>query len=206
MSGKDGRQVITGIDRILDPYAIQFPGVTAENLGARMAKAERSFVESGDLMAGLHVVSMALAHEVAVPRWASEWLRIGLMMYLNGGIGSLDEALGLKAKGRANPRRKHAEIASLKGALGRMLMLQACGATVAQAATLVARLSADFSPSTLEDRYKRGGYGSTARQARGAGLPKNLDLERYLKVYPDNPIEAAQAKDAIRKVYAKRRV
>jgi hypothetical protein len=193
--------------------------LAAEDLAECLAEADRVFREDKDVVAALMGTRIALAHGAPVPPSIAGWLESGVAMLLNGERKSIDEALGLKKKGRANPLRAAKEAAKLRAALNRMLVLQRVGASIPEAATLVASLSPDFKQSTLIDRYRRSGYTEEAADAdrrvrdwlarqgnRLSGLSfATSDPENTLAGYPDRPLAVKQAKAAIRAKYAKRR-
>ena len=107
------------IDRLLDPYRVQFGHVMPDQLDCSLAAAEKAFSEDGNLMAGLYAAQISLYHHVAIPRKVANWLEYGISLYLHGRRDSIDEGLRLKAKGRASPRRKHKEDGALKVANAR---------------------------------------------------------------------------------------
>lgn len=115
----------------------------------------------------------------------------------------MERALGLKGTGAGNvlarARREQEERASLS----RMMELQSVGATIPQAAQLVARLSATFAPATLEYKYRRSGYSETAKKLRTMVRLELVHVEKTLAEYPDRPAELVKIKTAIRGMYAK---
>jgi hypothetical protein len=194
---------VSEIDRLLDAFRVPFAYVDEAGAQEALLAAERAFVEGGDLLVALHGVTVALEHGQPVPRRIAAWLNAAFGLYLHGRRNSLDEALGLKAAGRASPRRKEEESRTQKAALSQMLHLQSLGATIPEAALLVGRLSPDLKATTLEDRYRRSGYSQTAKEIKRALAHNHQDLDSALSQYPDTPLEARQAKERIRAMYAK---
>lgn len=177
---------------------------SGEQLDAYLAELDAIFRAEKNPMMGLYAAQFALGHSRPVPRHVATWLRVAIQLYVGHRRDSVDEGLGLKVSGPDNPRRRAQRSRVLRVALSRMLHLQTLGAKIPEAAALVSRLSPDHAASTLIDRYKRSGYGEMAKEIRKLiRLP--TDPEPTLAMYPDSPLEAAQAKAAIRKVYAKRR-
>jgi hypothetical protein len=158
---------------------------------------------SGDVLAGLLAAQESLENHDYVPRAVAEWLAKGIALYLSGRHRSLDAALGLNKGGAAQPLRKHREERALKGKLAEMFHLHLLGATIPQAATLVASVNPGDSVNTLEDRYRRGGYTANVKQLR-ALHPEPMDPTEALAGFPDYPLEVAQAKASILAMYAKR--
>ncbi len=187
-----------------EPFIVR-TSVDAGRLNEELAKAERAFVEHGDQMAALSGAMLALEHGVPLPRRIAFWLRYGILYYATGKRESIDAGLGLNAVGRANPRRRHAEAVAMRIALSRMFFLRGLGASVPQAAALVATLSKEFSASTLAYECRRSGHLAGVADLRALARRDTVDLESTLAEYRDYPLEAAQAKAAIRAMYAKRR-
>lgn len=177
---------------------------SGEQLDAHLAELDAIFRAEKNPMMGLYAAQFALGHSRPVPRHVATWLRVAIQLYVGHRRDSVDEGLGLKVSGPDNPRRRAQRSRVLRVALSRMLHLQTLGAKIPEAAALVSRLSPDHAASTLIDRYKRSGYGEGAKEIRKL-IRVPTDPEPTLAMYPDSPLEAAQAKAAIRKVYAKRR-
>lgn len=157
-----------------------------------------------DALAGLLAAKEALEHHDYVPRAVAEWMANGIALYLSGRRKSLDDALGLVKPGRAHPLRRAKEEHALRSALGRMFHLHILGATIPQAAALVAAKTPDYAVDTLIDRYRRGGYTADVKKVLALNL-MSIDPTETLAEYPDQPLEVRQAKDAIRAMYVKRR-
>jgi hypothetical protein len=166
-----------------------------------LADADQSFADTGDVMEALSWIGLAAKVGEPIPPRIGAWLKKALDDYRSGTAATMDAAMGLASLGRP-PRRRLHDRSKLQGALARMYVLHADGATIEQAATLVASLSPDHTTGTLIDRYTRSGMGRKAR-AEGTrhGGWANLDE------YPDRPLAVAQAKAAIRKkLYARHRI
>jgi hypothetical protein len=164
--------------------------------------ADLAFAETGDVMEALAWVATAAKAGAPLPPRIGRWLHKAINDYRAGTASSLDAALGLKAGGKASPRRRLADKSAREGALARMAVLHTLGATIQQAAVLVARMSPEFAASTLLDRYKRSGHGRRALADRRGLAWSIAQVRLILSEYPDAPAEAAQAKAAILQVYA----
>lgn len=171
-----------------------------------LVDADRSFAATGNVMEALSWLSFAAKHGQPVPPCIAAWLSMGLDRYRSGTSQSMDAALGLAARGRPARRMLHDEN-KLQSALARMLVLHTFGATIPQAAALVARLG-DFTQPTLADRYRRRGLGKMALAGRAEALRRlhPSEIEQTLAEYPDHGVEIEQAKDAIRAMYARGRI
>lgn len=199
------------IDSLLDPHQVPWPGVPEDRLASSSEDAAREFKRTKNPMFALYAAKLAAEGKLPLPRNVAQWLSDGIGYYLHGrqaaidhaGQRSLDRALGLKQPGRASPIRIKDDF-TRKAALGRMLHLQLLGATIAEAALLVSRLSPDHTRNTLESLYRRGGYTSVANAIKAARHSAE-DPESALAEYPDSPPEVMQAKAAIRAMYAKQR-
>lgn len=156
------------------------------------------------LLKGLH---WALSDSVPVPKHIADVLSSAISRYLEKrpGAETLDKALDLVRPGHLTRRAADKLAQARRAALGRMFALQLVGASVPQAALLVSRLSPDFKPSVLEDRYRRGGYGARLKDTRAMVGRTELDPAGMLAEYPDAPRDVARAKAAILAMYAKRR-
>lgn len=171
-----------------------------------MADADQSFADTGDAMEALSWVAFAAKHGEPIPPRIAAWLHKALAEYRAGTARSIDAALGLVS--RRPPRRQLHERRRLESAIGKMFVLHGLGATIDQAATLVARLSPEFTHGTLCDRYKRSGMGRKALAERKV-LQEHYhwkEVEAMLAEYPDKPMDVKQAKEAIRKVYARQHI
>jgi len=163
-----------------------------------------------DPIARLRLARAVFDAKDEVPRWMHEWLAHALALYLGGRAKSLDEAFGLDKRGKANPMRRAKEARARRAALSGMFGLCMCGATIRDAAVLEAQVSG-YSAATLEGHYRRGGYTAEIKAMQAehplvVAFLMSSDLESRLAEYPDGPLEVAQAKAAIRAMYAKRRV
>lgn len=169
-----------------------------------LEEADRSFSETGDVLDALSWVGFAAKAGEPIPTRIAAWLKAAIDAYRSGEAETMDAAMGLVQRGRG-PRRRAKERGALQAAIARMYVLHVCGATIDDAATLVARLTPDFTINTLIDRYKRSGSGRSTRRDRAALRSRwsRADLELILAEYPDQPLPVAQAKAAIRKVYAR---
>jgi len=187
--------------------AVNFP---IEQLREELDAAEARF-KDGDLMAGLYGAKIAIEHDAPIPRAIGRWLHSALAQYLYAGPGyahrqgldrprkTIDEALGLKQPGNANPMRRALQARRNGAALADMLRLQMIGgATIPEAATLVAFGWAGLSSATLEHRYRRSGYGKQAREGARLVRWSASDLEKVLSQYPDRPPELAKIKARLR--------
>jgi hypothetical protein len=177
----------------------------AERAQQALVEADQSFGDTGDVMEALSWIASAAKAGLPIPPRIGVWLKQAIDAYRSGTAPSMDAAMGLGGRGRP-PRRQLYERGKRQAANARMYVLQVAGATVEQAATLVARLAPDDTVNTLIDRYKRSGLGRRARRDRGAVRWHWTEIEQILAEYPDHPLPAAQAKAAIRKVYARHRI
>lgn len=177
-------------------------------LRAVLLEADQSFFANGDVMEALGWVAFAAKTGTPLPPRIGQWLHDALDAYRAGKVATLDAALGLDGIGKSNPRRQLRERSALEGALARMMVLHMIGATISQAAAMVARLTPDFKATTLADRYGRSGLGVAALQGRPQALRRWLpsEIEQVLCEYPDHRIEIEQGKEAIRAMYAKHRL
>lgn len=176
-----------------------------DRVAEALAQADESFAATGDVMEALEWVAFAAKHGKAIPPHIAAWFSKVINDYRDGTAHTMDAALGLAAPGKAQPRRRLHEASNLQRALARMMVLHGMGATIEQAAAMVASLAPDFKASTLADRYKRSGMGKQALQIRRAGYWRLHDVLVTLAGYPDKPLAVAQAKAATLKVYAKPR-
>ncbi|MFN0304496.1 MAG: hypothetical protein ACKVQU_29530 [Burkholderiales bacterium] len=99
------------------------------------------------------------------------------------------------------------EKSAMQGAMGRMLILHTLGATIEQAAAMVARISPEIARDTLVSKFRRSGLGEKARSSRKIARHRlrRRDLESILDEYPDGGslnVDIVQGKAAIRSVYA----
>jgi hypothetical protein len=171
-----------------------------------LADADQSFAASGDTMEALSWVAFAAKHGEPIPPHIAAWLHKALSAYRAGTAQSIDAALGLVS--RRPPRRAQHERGQREAAIGRMYVLHSLGATIDAAATLVARLSPEFTHDTLCDRYKRSGMGRKAMAERKVLQERYhwKEVEAILAEYPDTPMPVKEAKEGIRKVYASSRI
>ena len=136
-----------------------------------LAEADQSFTETRDYLEALSWVRLAIKEGLPLPPGLREWMCKGIEGYINDADASvtLGAALGLRETARADPRRAPRRgHGPLWASMARMFVLQLAGATVRQAAELVAALSAEHgTASTLEDRYRRSGYGAKVVASRG---------------------------------------
>jgi hypothetical protein len=178
-----------------------------EKVLAVLAQADASFAETGDVMEALSWVGFAAKYGKPIPPHIGRWLHGAIVNYTTGS-GTMDQALGLAVASPAQPRHKANHAAALRGALAEMMILHTLGATIPQAAAMVeARRGPGLAHATLTDRYRRRGVGRLALEDRpniarewSAG-----DVADLLDEYPDGALELAQAKKAIRAMYAKQR-
>lgn len=197
-----GRRVRPKVAEVFNPGELRDLAI-----GLRRGR-DAAGLTDGDPLARLRLARTVFDAKDEVPRWMHEWLAHALALYLGGRAKSLDDAFGLGLRGRANPMRRAKELQARRAALSRMFSLCARGATIHQAAVLVAQVSS-YSTATLEGHYRRGGYTAELEwmQADHPWLAASWgDPEAVLAEYPDEPLEVAQAKAAIRAMHAKRRV
>ena len=173
---------------------------------AALAGADQSFADTGDVMEALGWVALAAKVGEPIPPRIGAWLHKSIKEYERGTV-TMDAALGLNATGRANPRGAKTHEALLQGALARMMILHVLGATIPQAAALVATLAPTPTRATLADRYRRRGLGKMVLANRKQVLAhyRRSDIEKILAEYPDHRGEPAEAKACIRTMYAKHR-
>ena len=175
-----------------------------------LAQADQSFAESRDAMEALSWAALAALAAKAgqpMPPHIGRWLHAALDAYRSGKAETLDDAFGLKGRGKGNARRALQEKSAMQGAMGRMLLLHMLGATIPQAAAMVARISSEFAVATLASRYGRSGLGKIAQRDRRI-TRERLRLRDAIKIldeYPDggpNSLVILQGKAAIRALYA----
>jgi len=159
-----------------------------------MAEADQAFADHGDVMSALSFVALAAQTGTPLPPRIGRWVYDALNDYGAGKKPTMDAALGL-----AQARRKLKSKSALQGALARMMVLHILGATIDQAASLVARLDPQFTLNTLADRYRRSRLGAKALAQRGEARHRwhITEVRSMLAEYPNTPTEAAQAKAAI---------
>jgi hypothetical protein len=188
-------------------------GVEISALVAHISSnADEQFADDGDPIAALRYVSLMLLHGAAVPRSIARWLEHGITEYLDGKARTLDDALGLKAAGKASPRRQAAERMRSSNAMLMMQVLHAMGATIPQAAAMVVKF-APYEASTLESRYRRSRMSAQALMARKAPdlMPNVLRywaalIRRWVDPLPDGTDKndlVRMGKAAIKRMYAK---
>lgn len=183
----------------LDPHSLEAGRYRLQRTATRLSALR----VSRDVIAGLLAARDALENHEYVPRGIAEWLSNGIGLYLSGQAKSLDSALGLSGeRGRSPPLSKVRDDHARKARLGEMFHLHILGATIPQAATLVASVNPGVSVETLIDRYRRGGYSADRARLLALGMPQ-IDPADALSRYPDEPLAVAQAKAAILAMYAK---
>jgi hypothetical protein len=181
---------------------IDIKAVAAEAL----AQADESFAATGNVMEALDWVAFAAQSGYRIPPRIGEWLSKALNDYRAGTAPTMDAALGLNESGKAQARLRLLHQSKVQRAMARMMVLRSMGATIEDAATMVASLSPDFKASTLADRYKRSGMGKKALTMRRTDYWQRHGVSATLAEYPDKPLAVAEAKAAILKVYAKPRL
>lgn len=177
-------------------------------LANELQLADAEFLKRHDGAIALGWVQLAAKAGVPLPPNIGAWLAAAIQEALNG-EGSLDAALGLRGTGKANVLRARAVTSRLQNALARMFVLHSLGATIEQAACLVATLGA-YKYSTLFARYSRSGMGAKAQEGRDEmwSLWDADHLRAMLAEYPDPPDdfgEVLHAKAAVMGLYWKRR-
>ena len=164
--------------------------------------ADQSFAETGDVLEALRWARLALDAGLPVPPRIAAWLAAGIKRFVKSEVHSLDSALGVTGSGKADPRRKVRERSRLDGPLADMLVLHTLGATIDQAAALVAK---GRSIEPLAEHYRRSDRGKMALRDRRLVLQAwtRAEVEAYLGQYADTPVDAALGKRRIRNMYAK---
>jgi len=190
---------------VIDPYA---------HLRAALVEADRSFAATGSGLDALGWVRLAVEAGLPLPEGLRNWVCESIERYLNDQkAGTLGGAFGLGEDQREGEGlRKDPRLIARRGhgpkwaALAEMFVLQLAGATVRQAAELVASLRA-FAAETLEQAYRRSGYGVKVKRSLGA-FGRISEVRVLLDQYPDrcrqHP-DLAEHKAAILSMYAKRR-
>jgi hypothetical protein len=178
-----------------------------------LLEADQSFIASGDVMEALSWVAFAARHGLAIPPVIGAWIATALDGHRTAKASyqrtSLDKALGLTAQGK-DVGLELAQRSAVERSNSAMFILHSLGATIAEAATIVASTGGAKSlrEGTIADRFTRSGLGPEARESRRAMCAyfRLEDLEKTLAAYPDGDPAVDQAKAAIRKVYAKHRL
>lgn len=111
-----------------------------ERLHGILSEADREFLRTGDPMVAVGWIALAAKSGAPIPPAMGAWLHKALDDYQNGD-DTMDAAMGLAIKGKAQPRRKRRADAELNDLLGRMWFLIKAGATRPQAAAMVAARS-----------------------------------------------------------------
>lgn len=175
-----------------------------------LAEADQSFASTGDHLEALGWVRLAIKNGMPLPPALREWVCTGIETYVSNTDAktTLGAALGLKETRRADPRLLPRKGHGAKwAALARMFELQVAGATVRPAAELVASLAGvRFSAETLEQAYRRSGYGAMVEASQGFFHPSQV--RRLLDQFPDKTRmlpDLAKHKKGILAMYAKAR-
>lgn len=157
--------------------------------------ADQAFSREHDCADALEWVCLAAKCGLALPPNIGAWLAVAIHKALNEG-GSLDRELGLRGTGKANLKVARRAAAKQQAALARMFELHMLGATIDQAAALVAALG-DYKHSTLAGRYGRSGMGREAQSDRARAWD-SWDAEKLhamLAQYPDSSADRADLND-----------
>ena len=175
-----------------------------------LAEADLSFSATGDVLDGMRWAQFAMKHSAPIPPAIAAWLAGGIQAWLideGKPRMKLDKALKLGGIGPSDPRRRQAAKQLREACLGRMRILHTLGATIDEAAKLVARFSPDFTAQHLRKSYATSGLGKGALQDRLPCIRGGwhiMDVRRLLADYPDNPPEVVRIKNAIVGRYSKR--
>jgi hypothetical protein len=150
-----------------------------------LAAADQSFADTGNVLEALRWISFAVEHGEPVPPRIATWLQQGIGAFL-AETSTLESALGLTGSGKADPRRAARERNRWPRLLGEMALLHTLGATIEQAAALVA-LRVNESASALAEHYRRSGRGHQAQKDRPGVLKQwhHSEVEQILSVYPE---------------------
>lgn len=151
-------------------------------------------------------MQLALREDLPVPPGVRAWLDDSLRRYFQR-EGSLDTVLGLTGKGLEHPFAHALKKQDDQAALERMMELQAVGATIDQAATLVRAWTRQqrlrLAHGTLKRLYSEAGLRKVALTLRSHGLPPlDQTLADYERFASDSEIK--ETLSAIRISYAKR--
>lgn len=174
------------------------------DLDVALSAADKAFADTQDGLAALGWVALAAKAGQPIPPHMAKWLHGAIRAYQGSDKLTLESALGLSGQGKANPKRKARERAALDGDLARMSILHTLGATIPQAAAMVAEVFAgQLKADTLADRYARSGSGKTALRDRKLALINWhwTEVENMLAEYPDRGQLIAEGKAAIRDRY-----
>lgn len=171
---------------------------------AALAEADASFAATGNSLEALDWVRLAAKAGLPLPPAIAAWLAAGIDRF-RAEDASLDEALGLRGSGKADPRRARREISELQGRLARISVLHGLGAKIEDAALMVSRLGPEFTPGYLTKRFRRDGWGERARANRRElrDLYHLTTLRELLAEYPDRPPEIKRIKASILAMYSK---
>lgn len=189
------------------------PETWLAHLRGVLLEADKSFATTGNAMEALSWVAFAVGHGLPVPPKIGAWLAAGLTDYRAAKSSrrktSLDKVLRLTSRGY-DAGRALAQRGAIERANAAVFILHSLGATVPDAATIVASVSGPkgLKESTISDRFSHSGLGSEARASRRAMCAhfRPADLEKTLAQYPDGDPAVEQAKASIRKAYAKPRL
>jgi hypothetical protein len=156
-----------------------------------LAAADQSFADTGDVLEALRWISFAAEHGEPVPPRIAAWLQRGIGTFLAERL-TLESALGLTGSGKADPRRAARERNRWPRLLGEMALLHTLGATIGQAAALVA-LRGNEPALALAEHYRRSRRGRQAMKDRPAVLRQwhYTEVEKILSAYPE-PVDAGR--------------
>ena len=162
-----------------------------------LAGADRSFADTGDVMEALGWVAFAAKAGAALPPRIGAWLHAALTDYTKGAALTMDEAMGLAKRGKAQPRRKAHEAHELQSGLGRMMMLCAAGAIRKDAAVLVSSVTR-YTVEYLSREYGASRFPARESQPFSGVHPESVAtfVRALLAEYPDGA-ETEQEKVAI---------
>jgi hypothetical protein len=136
-----------------------------------LRQADQEFADSGDVMGALRWVAFAAQAGAPMPPRIATWLRQAVLTYVDG-AGSMDHAMGLAQRGKAQPRQKGRAALALNDMLGRMWFLIAAGATRTHAAEMVAVVTSR-EPEQLARSGQRGPRVGAARGGISPHLPSS---------------------------------
>lgn len=167
-----------------------------ERLRGILSEADQEFARTGDPMVALEWIALAAKNGAPVPPAMGAWLHTALTDYKNG-ASTMDAAMGLAVKGKAQPRRRHRADVEMNETLGRMWWLIKAGATRPQAAALAATRTGR-QPEQLDRSYGKSWFVRRTDDPFAGMAPEAMRafVVEMLGDYPDSE-ETRQEKAAI---------
>jgi hypothetical protein len=188
------------------------PGAVERGLSALFAR--RRYEASGDSIDVLNAFSLAVQAGLVPQPEILEWLADAFRKYIEGGekLGDLERLLGLAGgAGPSAPIKRWVEQQALRQAMQGMVWLVKLGATIPDAAHMVAEKWRDdisgkkgatrpLTSKTLESKYRRGEAGKDAKlEALSDWRPTREDIDAFLSRFPDTTVRVTRTKRQLRR-------